>query len=67
MDAAYQEAVALLNASENYWAAEAIRLYLDVKDFGRGTALADLSPWGYACCSAIRSGSGGLLGNPPLL
>ena len=67
MEAAYDQAVALLSLPENYWAAEAVRLYLDVKDFGRGTAFADLSEWGRACCSAIRSGSGGLLGNPPLL
>ncbi len=67
MKQAYQEAVALLDQPEHFWAAEALRLYLDVKDFAAGTTLADLTPWGRACCSAIRSGSGGLLGNPPLL
>ncbi len=67
MDAAYQEALALLDNPENAWAAEAVNLYLDVKDFAAGTTLADMTPWGRACFSAIRSGSGGLLGNPPLL
>lgn len=67
MDAAYQEALRLLALPENYWAEESLRLYLDVKDHGRGLSPADMTPWGAACFSAIRAGSGGLLGNPPLL
>ena len=67
MDAAYEEAVCLLARPENAWAAEAVRLYLDAKDHGRGLSPADMTPWGAACFSAIRAGSGGLLGNPPLL
>ena len=67
MEAAYKEALTLLDALENHWAAEAIRFYLDSKDHFRGLSPADMTPWGAACFSAIRAGSGGLLGNPPLL
>ena len=67
MDAAYEEALRLLALPENFWAAEAIRFYLDSKDHFRGLSPADLTPFGAACFSAIRAGSGGLLGNPPLL
>ena len=67
MDAAHAEALRLLALPENSWASDAIILYLDVKDHGRGLSPADMTPWGAACFSAIRAGSGGLLGNPPLL
>lgn len=67
MDAAHDDALTLLADPVNHWAAEAIRFYLDAKDVYRGLSPADMTPWGAACFSAIRAGSGGLLGNPPLL
>lgn len=67
MEEAWREAQGLLARPENAWAAEAIACYLDAKDHGRGLRPEDLTVWGRACFRAIRAGSGGLLGNAPLL
>ena len=53
--------------SENAWAQEAFDLYLDVKDFAKGTRLSDLPPSLQEAFRAIRQGSGGRLGNPPVM
>ncbi|MGI4787922.1 MAG: hypothetical protein ACRYFS_03625 [Janthinobacterium lividum] len=42
-------------------------MYLDCKDFYRGLRPGDLSPAMEAAFRAIRQGSGGRLGNAPVL
>ena len=66
MKRASAEGQRLLRLPENAWAAEAIAFYLDCKDHLR-CGPSDLTPWARAAFRAIRQGSGGLLGNAPLL
>lgn len=46
---------------------EAFDLYLDVKDWAKGTRVDDLTPAMQQAFRAIRQGSGGRLGNPSAL
>ena len=66
MERAIDEGEATLTRPENDWMRRAISHYLDVKDWASGTRLSDLTPWTRSAFRAIRQGSGGLLGNPPI-
>jgi len=56
-----------LSLPENAWAQETLNLYLDAKDFYRGLRPGDLPPALEEAFRAIRQGSGGRLGNAPVM
>lgn len=64
---AREQGVALLLKPGNEWAGEVFERYLDRKDWAMGLRPGDVPPGLEAAFRAIRQGSDGQLGNPPLL